>query len=147
MARADDNIGLSGAARSASALPSDLPEDYATEPEAAREGPSLMADIDALIGDTKTYLEAEVTYQKSRAGFTANRLKWTAVYGAAAFGLLHLALIALTVGVVIALVPLVGPWLATGIVVAGLLGGATVFVLRLRSKLSDIRDVFEGETP
>ncbi len=147
MARADVDIGLSGAARSASALPSDLPEDYAAEPEAAREGPSLMADIDALIGDTKTYLEAEVTYQKSRAGFTANRLKWTAVYGAAAFGLLHLALIAATVGVVIALVPLVGPWLATGIVVAVLLAGATMFVLRLRSKLSDIRDVFEGETP
>lgn len=145
MARADNDIGVSVAARSSSLLPTDLPDEYGSEPEALRGEPSLMADIDALIADSKTYLEAEVTYQKSRAGFAANRLKWTAVYGAAAFGLLHLALIALTVGVVIALVPLVGPWIATAIVVFALLAGAAVFVLRLRSKLSDIRDVFEGD--
>ena len=102
-------------------------------------------DIDALIADGKTYLEAEFTYQKTRAGFAANRLKWTAIYGAAAFGLLHLALIALTVGVVIALVPLVGPWTATALVVATLLLGALVFVLKLRAKIGDIRDVFEDD--
>jgi uncharacterized integral membrane protein len=105
--------------------------------------PSLKSDIDALISDGKTYLEAELTYQKSRAGFAANRLKWTAIYGAAAFGLLHLALIALTVGAVIALAPLTGPWMATAIVVALLLAGALVFVLRLRSKVGDIRGAFE----
>ena len=122
------------------------PED--PEPEAAtleNDSPSLMADVDALIADGKTYLEAELAYQKSRAGFAANRLKWTAVYGAAAFGLLHLALIALTVGAVIALSPLTGPWLATGIVVVLLLAGALVFVLKLRGKLGDIRAVFEDD--
>lgn len=121
------------------ALPSDDEED------GSREG-SLMADIDALIADGKTYLEAEVAYQKSRAGYTANRLKWTAIYGAAAFGLLHLALIGLTVGLVIALVPLVGPWLATAIVVAVLLAGAAFFALKLRAKLADIRAAFEDES-
>jgi hypothetical protein len=65
------------------------------------------------------------------------------LYGAAAFGLLHLALIALTVGIVIALVPLVGPWIATAIVVAALLAAALLFILKLRAKLGDIRDVFE----
>lgn len=113
--------------------------------EGREDDPSLVADLDALIADSKTYFEAEVRYQKSRAGFAANRLKWTMVYGAAAFGLLHLALIALTVGVVIALSPLVGPWLATAIVVALLLLGAAVFVQRLRKKLNDIRAMFEGE--
>lgn len=147
MNRADADRGDGEEARRSSALPSDLPDEFDPAPGEARGEPSLMADIDALIADGKTYLEAELTYQKSRAGFAANRLKWTVVYGAAAFGLLHLALIALTVGVVIALSPLTGPWIATGIVVAVLLLGALVFVLRLRRKIGDIRSVFEDDTP
>lgn len=129
------------------ALPTDLPDQFEAEPAAMPTEPSLMADIDALITDGKTYLEAELAYQKSRAGFTANRLKAVAFYGAAAFGLLHLALIALTVGAVLALIPIAGPWLATGIVVALLLLGALVFVLRLRGKLGDIRSVFDEGKP
>lgn len=125
-------------------LPPDLPDDPDSD-TAEQDRPSLMADVDALIADGKTYLEAELTYQKSRAGFAANRLKYMAIYGAAAFGLLHLALIALTVGVVIALSPLTGPWIATGIVVLVLLVGAFVFLRKLRSKLGDVRDVFEGD--
>jgi len=104
-----------------------------------------MADVDALIADGKTYFEAELTYQKSRAGFAANRLKWTVLYGMAAFGFLHLAGIALTVGAVIALTPLVGPWLATLLVVALLAGAAFLLALRLRKKFNDIREVFEDD--
>src|SRR5690349_15994767 len=121
-------------------LPPDLPDDPGLEPAAAGNAPpSLMDDVEALIADGKTYLEAEITYQKSRAGFAANRLKWTALYGAAAFGLLHLAGIALTVGAVIALAPVTGPWIATGVVVLVLLLAALFFLLRLRSKFDDIR--------
>src|SRR5690349_21831369 len=119
-------------------LPPDLPDDPGLEPAAAGAPPSLMDDVEALIADGKTYLEAEITYQKSRAGFAANRLKWTALYGAAAFGLLHLAGIALTVGAVIALAPVTGPWIATGVVVLVLLLAALFFLLRLRSKFDDI---------
>lgn len=151
MARADLETGRGGAASGSPALPPDLPDhlddDAAAAPSAAAGEPSLTADIEALLSDGKTYLEAEVAYQKSRAGFAANRLKWTAIYGAAAFGLLHLALIALTVGAVIALAPVTGPWIATAIVAAVLLAGAGVFVLRLRSKLNDVRGAFDSGTP
>lgn len=149
-----DSGGVAKARRAGSreaSLPPDLPDDLepVTMPseneEADAHDGSLMADIDALLADGKTYLQAEVAYQKSRAGYTANRLKWTAIYGAAAFGLLHLALIGLTVGLVIALVPLVGPWLATAIVVAALLAGTAFFALKLRAKLADIRTAFEDE--
>ena len=102
-----------------------------------------MEDIEALISDGKTYLEAELVYQKSRAGFTADRLKWSLAYGAAAFAFLHLGLIAFAVGAVFALSQLIGPWLATAVVVAVLLTLAAFFVLRLRSKLSDVRAAFE----
>lgn len=127
-------------------LPPDLPDQHDPDtPTMNDDPPSLLAGMDALFSDTKTYIEAELTYQKSRAGFAANRLKWTVLYGAAAFGLLHLALIALTVGVVIALTPLTGPWIATGIVVTVLIVAAGLFLSRLRSKFNDIRDVFEGD--
>lgn len=140
-----------GAGSRGAPLPPDLPDELksvalpsADDEKDSRAG-SLMTDIDALFADGKTYLEAELAYQKSRAGYAANRLKWTAIYGAAAFGLLHLALIGLTVGLVIALVPVVGPWLATAIVVAVLLAGTAFFVVKLRAKLADIRAAFEDE--
>lgn len=127
-------------------LPPDLP-DLDPEPIEAPDGPSLLEDLDALIDDGKTYVEAEIAYQKSRAGFTANRLKWALIYGAAAFGLIHLALIALAVGAVIALTPLVGPWIATALVVVVLLLAAMVFIARLRSKLGEVRSVFDDGEP
>lgn len=128
-------------------LPTDLPDALGAAPASAAGEPSLMADVEELIADGKTYFEAELTFQKSRAGFTANRLKSAAIYGAGAFALLHLALIALTVGLVIALTPLTGPWIATAIVVVVLLAGALLFVLRLRSKLADISSLFEDTKP
>lgn len=125
------------------ALPSDLPDDLEPDLDEARFDHSLMDDIDALVSDGKTYVEAEIAFQKSRAGFAANRVKWSFIYGAAAFGLIHLALIAFTVGAVLALVPTVGPWFATGIVVLALLVVASFFIVRLRGSLGEIRDVFE----
>lgn len=131
--------------------PPDLPDDLVPEPphvegEAGSEG-SLRADVEALIADGKTYLEAELAYQKSRVSYSADRFKWVAVHGAAAFGLLHLALIALVVGAVIALSPLIGPWLATSLVVALLLLGAFVFVRKLRARLREIGSAFADKSP
>jgi len=51
-------------------------------------------------------------------------------------------LIALTVGVVIALAPLIGAWLATGLVTMLLLASGLVLLMRLRSKIEDVRDAF-----
>jgi hypothetical protein len=124
-------------------LPPELPEGLAGDATEEAPGPSLIADIEALIADGRTYIDAELGYQKSRAGFAANRLKYVAIYGAAAFAFLHLALIALTVGLVFALSRITGPWIATGIVVLLLSAGAVIFGFRLRGKLADIRAAFE----
>ena len=104
---------------------------------------SLLDDAEALFDDAKTYFQAEVAFQKSRTGYVANRLKWAAVYGAMAFGFLHLALIAFVVGIVIALSPLIGPWLATAVVVLALLAAGFVLAMKLRGKIGDIRSAFE----
>jgi uncharacterized membrane protein YfbV (UPF0208 family) len=122
---------------------SDLSEQYQDqEGEACPPPPSLFDDVIALFDDGKTYAQAEVAYQKSRAGFVASRIKFIVAYGAAAFGVFHLALIGLTVGIVIALIPLVGPWIATAIVTLSLVVLGMTLLNMLKKKVGDIRAAF-----
>lgn len=120
-------------------------EEAAEQEELTEPRHSLTDDLFALVEDGKTYLEAEFAFQKSRTSFVANRAKMAVAYGAAAFGILHLALIALTVGTVIALAPLVGPWIATLIVGGVLIVLGIVCVRMLKGKIDDIRDAFKGD--
>ena len=131
--------------RAGPAGPLDVPDDHISEEEGAGDysaRPSLADDLLALFEDGKTYAEAELAYQKSRAGYTANRIKGALGLGFAAFGVLHLALIALTVGIVIALTPLVGPWLATAIVTVALIITGIVLLKMLKGRIDDIRTAF-----
>ncbi|WP_338244756.1 phage holin family protein [Aurantiacibacter hainanensis] len=82
---------------------------------------SLADDLEALVDDARTYLDAELSYQKTRAGFVADRLKKTVAFGVVAVYLAVLATIGLTVGLIIALTPLITAWGATAVVVLGLL--------------------------
>jgi uncharacterized membrane protein len=99
---------------------------------------SLLDDIEDLLVDARTWLDAEFAYQKTRAGFVASSLKSALglVFGAAVIALV--AFIGLTVGSIITLIPLVGPVGATGIVVGVLL---LVCAAMLRSAAKRWRDV------
>ncbi|MFN6933923.1 MAG: phage holin family protein [Tsuneonella sp.] len=85
----------------------------------------MTDDVVALLDDGRTLVEAEIQFQKTRAAFAFDRGKSGAAYGIVAFALLHLALVALVVGAVIALTPLISAWGATAVVVGVLvvLGG------------------------
>ena len=98
-----------------------------------REVRSLRDDVEALIEDGRTYLETELVYQKTRAAFVADRAKGAVIYGAlaAAFGVL--ALIGLTVGLIVALTPLLTAWGASALVV-GLLTTAAFIAMRAASR-------------
>ena len=126
-------------------LPPDVPDDFDPEPASSAGDPSLLDDLKTLLGDGRNYVEAELAFQKNRVGHTAALARASALYLAVALALVHLALIALVVGLVIALSPLVGPWLATAIVVGLLLAVALLLVQRLRGKLSEIRDMYEDQ--
>jgi len=123
--------------------PLDLPDDHGTpEEEDAAAGSSLTDDIAALIEDGRTYAESEIAYQKSRAAFTADRAKGAAGYALLAIGLLHLALVAITIGVLFALIPLVGAWGATGIVTIVLVGTATFLLRLVKGRFDEIASAF-----
>lgn len=83
--------------------------------------PSLMDEASALIDNARTYAQAELGFQKTRAAF-AGRLVGIAVgLGIVAVILLQIAFLALAVGLVLAFEPLVGIWGSIGIVFGGLL--------------------------
>ncbi len=116
-----------------------LPEGDASEtPEAP--GPAaadtsfsaLRDDVAALVEDARTYAEAEIAFQKTRAGLAGRHGARALVLLVLALVLLHIALIALAVGAVIALAPLVTIWGAIAIVVGVLLLGVVLLVASAR---------------
>ena len=125
--------------------PFDLPDEHdAPEPEGEDAQPfSLTDDVLALIEDGKSYAEAELRFQKSRAGYIGNRTKGAIAFALGAFGVFHLALIAATVGIVIALAPVIGPWAATAVVTLALVVAGVVMLRLLKGRLDDIRDAFD----
>jgi len=131
--------------RGESGLP-DLAEPPKPADDGERELRSLRDDVEALIDDGKTYLETELVYQKTRAAFVADRAKGAVIYGAlaAAFGIL--ALIGLTVGLIIALIPLLTAWGASALVV-GLLAVAAFVAMRAAGKRWDrLMEAIESDT-
>ncbi len=110
--------------------------------EPVEHGPSLGDDVMALIDDGKTYLEAELQFQKSRATFAADRGRSGAIYGLAAVLLVHLALIALAVGTVIALAPVIGAWASTALVVGLLLVLGGLLGLAAKRRFAQLSSAF-----
>ena len=106
---------------------------------------SLRDDVEALIEDGKTYLETELVYQKTRAAFVADRAKGALIFGAAAALLGFLALIGLTVGLIIALTPLLTAWGASALVVAVLLLAAVLAARAAGRKWSSLMRAIAGD--
>ena len=140
--RDDENEGAEGFTG-----PLDLPDEHEVPDQEGGEGQhfSLTDDVLALLEDGKTYAEAELRFQKSRAGFVGNRVRSALIYIFAAFGMFHLALIAATVGLVLALIPITGPLGATLIVTISLVVIGLIMLRLLKGRIDDIRDAFEGD--
>jgi hypothetical protein len=109
--------------------------------------PPIKDELAALVEDGKTYAEAEIAFQKTRLSFAADRGKSVIILGLLALGFVHLMLIALVVGSVIALAPMVGGWAAMGIVVGVLLLATLIFGLIIRSKVKQVSEAFAKKQP
>lgn len=124
---------------SAPDLRQDLPEPhFDAETGGYQDTSSLVDDVSALFSDGKSYAKAELAFQKSRASYVADRSKGASVFGLGALIALHLALIALTVGLLLGLTEELGPWLATLIVFGLFAIIAGIMAMMLKSRLSEI---------
>lgn len=115
--------------------------DGGTEEDSASVG-SLTDDLAAIIDDGRTYVEAEMAFQKSRLAFAADRGKSGALYGVCAFAVLHLALVAMVFGAIIALTPLLTAWGATALVVALLVVSGVVLAMQARKRFSRLIEAY-----
>ena len=88
----------------------------------------LRDDVTALVEDARNYAEAEIAFQKTRASLAGKHGARAVAMLVLALVLLHIALIALAVGVVIALAPLATIWGAIAIVVGVMLLGVALLL-------------------
>lgn len=95
---------------------------------------SLIDDVRQLAVDGRTLLEAELAYQKSRATLAGQTAKGMAGWIALALALVFFALMALVMGLLLALTPLIGGWLAMLAVVLGILLAAALSGLAAKRK-------------
>lgn len=98
----------------------DDPAPFLTDTHEASER-SLADDLRQLADDARALAQAEMAYQKSRAAFAGQETRGIAVLGLLAAVLAFFALMALVVGLIVALAPLLTAWGATAVCFGGLL--------------------------
>ncbi len=115
----------------------------------AAENRSLIDDVEVLIEDGRTYLEAELNFQKTRALFIGDRAKGVALCLLLGLMFAWMALIGLTIGLIFALTPSLGGWGATGVVVAIWLVIAVVALRAAAGRWKQLMASFEpgGDQP
>jgi len=121
-----------------------VPRDGVADPDvnAADEADdSLLEDLRDLAGDTRTAVEAELAFQKERAGYVAGAARGIAIRFALAAFLVVIALCTLAIGVLTGLTPLIGPWLATAAVVGLLSVVAMILALSGRNAIRRVQRV------
>ncbi|MET1756238.1 phage holin family protein [Novosphingobium sp. RD2P27] len=106
---------------------------------------SLNEDLQQLAQDARAYAEAEFQFQKSRAAYTASATKSIAVFAIAALVLVFFATMALVVGLVIALAPLITAWGSTAVVTLALLGAAVFLLIKAKKRFDRMMTVMGGE--
>ena len=85
---------------------------------------SLVEDIKDLASDGRTFLEAELANQKSRAAVAGAGAKGIAGWASLALALVFFALMALVLGVLLGIAEFIGIWAATGVTVLLVLSAA-----------------------
>lgn len=95
---------------------------------------SLIGEARRLAEDARTLAEAEVAFQVSRARLVVASTGWIAGLGLAALVFAVFALGALTVGLLLALATVLGPWWAMAAVAGGLALIALACVLFVRAR-------------
>ena len=146
----DDADRQSGAGHDSDPAP-DAPDDAAsddaatltnTPPPAIDE--SLVEEMGALIDDGRNYAQAELAFQKTRAKLAGSLVGMSLGLVIIALILLHIAFLALAVGLVIALEPVVTIWGAIGIVFGGLLLVVVLLGWAAFKRVQKLGDIFSS---
>ncbi|MGB3711204.1 MAG: phage holin family protein [Erythrobacter sp.] len=105
----------------------------------------LIDDVSHLIDDGISYAQAEIAFQKTRASLAAKSAGFAAGYLVVSLFLLHIALLALAVGLIMALAPLVTIWGAIAIVVGLLLLVTAWLALKAKGRAQRASALFSND--
>lgn len=105
---------------------------------------ALGDGIRALLEDGQTLFEAEVAFQQARLSYALGRAKGIALLLVAALFMAFFTLVAIVVGMLLALTPLVGAWGALAIVGLALAGGTALCLVLAVRRYRVARDAITG---
>lgn len=106
-------------------LKPEAPQDTATEPTAGEQ-------VSLVIEDLRELVRAEIRYHRSRLDYTRHVFRWAFRYGAVAAFAFGGAAIALVMGLVLTLSPLIGPLAATLVVTLSFVAIGAIFGFQAR---------------
>lgn len=106
---------------------------------------SLVEDVRALVEDGKLLAEAEIDFHKKRASYAANAAKGIGARFAAAAVFAFFALMALVVGLVLALGQVITYWGSTAVVTAVLAIIAIVLAKGAKSRLDHTKHIISDK--
>lgn len=108
------------------------------------EDETIIEELSALVEDAGIYATAELAFQRTRAKLAGRNIVAVLAFVVLAIILLHISIIALAVGLVIALEPLVTIWGAIGIVVGIMLLSVAILGLAAARRGQLIAEMFES---
>ncbi len=137
----------------AQSAPSDAPlpgVNPAPPPTGAEQAkPGMIEQLRGLYDDGRTLVDAEIGFQKARLAAAGRQIRTMALLAIVGLILIGCALIALVVGTMIALIPVLGAWGAMAATVAGSLVLAALCFWLAAGRIGKLGALFasEPETP
>ena len=116
-----------------------------TTDEAQGEKPgreTLIDEMRAAFAEAEAMARTEIAYQSARLALGAKILGRIACLGLVALALVFFALMALVVGLLLALVPIIGVWGALGLMVAALLLACVAALIAMKAGARRLRRLF-----
>lgn len=107
--------------------------------------PAMLAQLRALYADGRALIDAELGFQKARIAAAGRQIRTMAVLAVVGLILVSCALIALVVGTMIALIPLLGAWGAMAATVAGCLALAVLCFWLAAGRVSRVSVMFADD--
>lgn len=108
--------------------------------------PGMIEQIKALYQDGRDLIDAEVNFQRARLSAVGKQVRVMALLGFVGLVLLGCVLIALTVGTMIALIPVLGAWGAMGATVVGSLILAALCFWLAFGRIGKVTALFADDT-
>ncbi|MFC3307812.1 phage holin family protein [Blastomonas aquatica] len=107
--------------------------------------PGMIAQLRGLYADGRELIDAEIGFQKARIAAVGQQVRAMAILAIIGLVLISCALIALVVGTMIALIPVLGAWGAMAATVAGSLLLAVLCLWAAAGRIGKISAMFAGD--